>query len=141
MVCYDMFDSVNQLKLPKILPCQHTYCVECIKNLIHCSTERNKFACPQCKFGVENLKDALELPTSRIVLSLLEKESLNFQGYASCPSCRQIRNLEVCFECNLPLCLQCITKHFDSWKHEISRNCIAAEQNLEIYKQNIGKPS
>lgn len=106
MICYDMFDSVNQAKLPKILPCQHTYCVECIKNLMHSSPERNKFSCPQCKFQADNVKDPVDLPTSRIVLSLLEKDSLNFQGYASCPSCRQIRNLEVCFECNLPLCLQ-----------------------------------
>lgn len=67
-----------------------------------------KFECPQCKFKVENVKDALDLPTSRIVLTLLEKESLNYSGYASCPSCRQIRNLEVCFECNLPLCNQVI---------------------------------
>ncbi len=107
-VCYDVFDSVKENKLPKILPCQHTYCVECVKNLVHCSSSERCFNCPQCKFKVENLQDANSLPTSRIVLTLLEKDSLNYQGYASCPSCRQIRSLEVCFECNLPLCVQVI---------------------------------
>jgi predicted DNA-binding protein YlxM (UPF0122 family) len=135
-VCFDVFDSVNQSKLPKILPCQHTYCVECIKNLIHCSSERS-FNCPQCKYKIDNVNDASSLPTSRIVLTLLEKESLNYQGYASCPSCRQIRNLEVCFECNLPLCNQCISKHFDTWKNEITQSCLLSEENLEKYKQKI----
>jgi hypothetical protein len=105
-VCFDMYDRVNQLKNPKILPCQHTYCLECIKNLMTVSPQQNKFCCPQCKYKVENLIDPLELPTSRIVLALLEKESLGYQGYAACPCCRQIRNLEVCFECNLPLCTE-----------------------------------
>lgn len=105
-ICYEVYDNVNQLKAPKILPCQHTYCVECIKNLVNVSTERQAFCCPQCKFKVTNLSDPTTLPTSRIVLSLLEKESFNYQGFASCPSCRQVRNLEVCFECNLPLCNQ-----------------------------------
>jgi hypothetical protein len=53
--------------------------------------------CPQCKFKIDNLKDALDLPTSRIVLALLEKDQLNYQGYAACPCCRQIRNLEASF--------------------------------------------
>ncbi len=66
----------------------------------------NEFECPQCKLKIETLADANSLPTSRIILALLEKESLNYCGYASCPNCRQIRNLEVCFECNLPLCVQ-----------------------------------
>ena len=101
----DVFDSVNQLKLPKVLPCQHTYCVQCIKSIVHCSNDKS-LTCPQCKYKVANVLDANTFPNSRIVLALLEKESLNYQGYASCPCCRQIRNLEVCFECNLPLCNQ-----------------------------------
>ena len=83
------------------------------------------------------MKDASDLPTSRIVLTLLEKESLNYQGYASCPCCRQIRNLEVCFECNLPLCAQCVTKHFDVWKTDTNRQCEINEQSLENYKQRV----
>ncbi len=134
-VCLDLFDSDISLKLPKILPCQHTYCVECINHWMHSSD--GKFDCPACKFKIDSLKDASELPTSRIVLTLLEKESLNYQGYASCPSCRQIRNLEVCFECNLPLCQQCCTKHFDTWKIETNHQCQLNEQNLENYKQRI----
>lgn len=103
-VCFEPFDNVNNQKLPKILPCQHVYCVECIKNLKNISNDGRKVTCPQCQFQVEYLRDPIELPTSRMVLSLLEKDSFNYQGYASCPGCRQIRNLEVCFECSLPLC-------------------------------------
>ncbi len=138
-VCMDQFDASNNLKLPKILPCQHTYCVECINNCKQCSNEPGNFECPQCKFKIEKLIDASELPTSRMVLTLLEKDSLNYQGYASCPSCRQIRNLEVCFECNLPLCIQCIGKHFEIWKNDLHSNCIACEESLENYKSRIGK--
>ena len=104
-ICLDVFDCVNQNKVPKILPCQHTYCVECLRTLMHCSNDHS-FNCPQCKFKVENVADVGLLPTSRIVQNLLVNDSFNYQGYASCPGCRQIRNLEVCFECNLPLCQQ-----------------------------------
>jgi hypothetical protein len=107
-VCYDAFDGVNQMKLPKILPCQHIYCVDCITNVLKRSMGGSCFDCPQCKFKVESLHDPFQLPTSRIILTLLEKEISNYCGFASCPNCRQMRNLEVCFECNLPLCVQVI---------------------------------
>ncbi|CAF0873520.1 unnamed protein product [Brachionus calyciflorus] len=136
-ICYEPFDSVNQLKLPKILPCQHTYCVQCIKNLLHISQDNKKFCCPQCQYKVENLLDPTDLPTSRIVLSLIEKDSLNYAGYAACPSCRQIRNLEVCFECNLPLCGNCIGKHFEVWKNDVTQNCLNSESTLEDYKSKL----
>ena len=45
-VCMDQFDASNNLKLPKILPCQHTYCVECINNCKQCSNEPGNFECP-----------------------------------------------------------------------------------------------
>lgn len=100
-----------------------------------------QFDCPSCKFKVDNLKKASDLPTSRIVLQLLEKESLNYTGYASCPSCRQIRNLEVCFECNLPLCGQCVGKHFDEWKVNANQQCAINEQSLESYRQRFDQIS
>lgn len=112
-VCFEPFDSVNSQKLPKILPCQHVYCLECIKNLKNISNDGKKVICPQCQFQVDNLKDPVDLPTNRMVLSLLEKDSFNYQGYASCPGCRQIRNLEVCFECSLPLCVMVFTIFFN----------------------------
>ena len=104
---------------------------------MHSSVEKYVVCCSQCKYKLENVKDPLELPTSRIVLALLEKESLNYTGFASCPSCRQIRNLEVCFECNLPLCAPCIGKHFDAWKNDVNENCLATEQKLESLKSKI----
>lgn len=124
MVCTDQFDAAKNHKLPKILPCQHTYdfsnffylylrknikkisygisnsyCAECIKNLLQLS-KTGSIDCPQCKFKIDNVKDASDLPTSRIVLALLEKDQLNYQGYAACPCCRQIRNLEVFLSLN-----------------------------------------
>ncbi len=138
-VCLDLFDGAKELKQPKILPCQHTYCVECINHWMH--SNAGQFDCPSCKFKIDNLKNATDLPTSRIVLQLLEKESLNYQGYASCPACRQIRNLEVCFECNLPLCGLCVSKHFDEWKVNVNQQCAINEQSLESYKQRIDQIS
>lgn len=140
-VCYEVYDGANELKLPKILPCQHTFCVDCLIKIINASPESNQFFCPQCKYKIENEFDPFDLPTSRIVLSLLEKESLNYNGYASCPCCREVRNLEVCFECNLPLCAQCTVKHFQKWKKEVKENCVKKEQTLSDFKQKIDKIS
>ncbi len=100
-------------------------------------SNHGNFDCPSCKIKMNNLKDAKYLPTSRIVLQLLENEFFNYQGHASCPECRKIRNLEVCFECNLPLCSHCIIKHFDQWKVKVNQQCAINEESLKNYLQYI----
>ena len=39
-ICQDPFQD------PKLLPCDHTLCCECLTQLIHSSRRYNKFSCP-----------------------------------------------------------------------------------------------
>ena len=42
-VCFEEYD--NQDRFPKILPCGHTYCNNCLKGLI----KNKKIKCPKCR--------------------------------------------------------------------------------------------
>lgn len=56
---------------------------------------------------------------------------------ALCNKCSRMSALEVCFECNLPLCRNCIVKHFEAWKNQRTSQCFEAENELETYKKRI----
>ena len=39
---------LEEFKQPKILPCSHTFCLQCLEELIR-THPGNKFPCPECR--------------------------------------------------------------------------------------------
>ena len=58
---------------------------------------------------------------------------------AICSACKNLSNLEVCFECKYTLCGECIKKHYESWKEKANIQFLVQEKNIELYKKRIGK--
>ena len=64
-------------RIPKILPCGHTFCVKCLYSIV----DKNKkieaiFKCPNCKIEIDSIKckkDIFNLPKNTQLLSLLDK--------------------------------------------------------------------
>ena len=64
-------------RVPKILPCGHTFCTKCLYAIV----EKNKksqaiFKCPSCKREIDSIKckkDVFNLPKNTQLLSLLDK--------------------------------------------------------------------
>jgi hypothetical protein len=56
---------------------------------------------------------------------------------AICTKCNRLMSLEVCFECNQPLCRSCVVAHFEKWRYQKGSQCFEAESNVEACKRNM----
>nr|XP_039272513.1 RING finger protein nhl-1-like [Styela clava] len=114
-VCLDRF------KQPKILPCQHTFCLRpCLQNLVTARSIR----CPECRSthllprnGINGLPNNLtivkflDLPTQR---SSPKEIVCQECGKKSCEP-------EKCNHCEKLLCENCLTKHSHILKQDLDR--------------------
>ena len=66
---------LEQLKQPKILPCQHTYCLECLEGVAKLNNP-NTVDCPECRreFKVPHGSGVKGFPENRLMKFLLEKK-------------------------------------------------------------------
>ena len=63
-------------KIPKILPCGHTFCLKCLYGIMEKHNKEEPFKCPNCKREIEMLKtkkDINNLPKNIQLISLLDK--------------------------------------------------------------------
>ncbi|KAL8174287.1 UNVERIFIED_CONTAM: hypothetical protein K2H54_041466 [Gekko kuhli] len=73
-VCWNPYN--NTFRTPKVLQCQHSFCIECLAHLSLVSTVRNRLQCPLCRHPTMLPSDqtVTELPTNDAVLRLLRLE-------------------------------------------------------------------
>ncbi|CAC5407026.1 TRIM56 [Mytilus coruscus] len=118
-ICLETF------KVPKYLPCLHTFCESCIKTYIVSSTEKENeskgFECPICRTFVsyDKIPDkpeawASSLPMNHFVMSMLDKRAIQ-RSEKVCNSC-QINNdtklaISWCTICTEAFCEQCDKCH------------------------------
>ena len=72
---------LDRLKDPKLLPCLHTYCKECLQGILRKSRNESNIQCPQCRSthavpsgGVNELPSDMVLANALDFHSLKEKE-------------------------------------------------------------------
>ena len=75
-LCFNQWNS--DIRIPKILPCGHSYCIQCLYNIIDSIKENPLivFRCPNCSKEHPNLKskkDITNLQKNTRLLSLLDK--------------------------------------------------------------------
>jgi hypothetical protein len=97
-LCLDKFTN------PKLLPCYHTFCEECLENLVKSATE-NALRCPKCRkdFTLPT-GEAAALQTNFYITPQLKHGTCNRHP---------AKPLEYfCTKCTTPLCLKCkLTSH------------------------------
>ena len=60
-------------------------------------------------------------------------------SFPACSNCAQMHKVEPCFECNKPLCYECLSVHYNDWKiHKIEKS-EAAINSLIHCKEKLGK--
>ena len=80
-VCFETFSEVGN-KCPKLLPCSHTLCLECLRQI----TRGTQVECPECRqFHQVPIGGAGAFPTNRYLLDLLEVVQSAAQLFANQP--------------------------------------------------------
>ncbi|XP_044124541.1 E3 ubiquitin-protein ligase RNF183-like [Bufo gargarizans] len=73
-VCWNPYN--NTFRTPKLLSCQHTFCMECLAHLSFVTQARNRLPCPLCRHTTVLRLDQVitDLPTNMAVLGHLKLE-------------------------------------------------------------------
>ncbi|XP_066279074.1 tripartite motif-containing protein 3-like [Branchiostoma lanceolatum] len=111
-ICLELFTR------PKMLPCQHTFCQNCLDN--HAGREKS-FKCPNCRLPVRLPRQGvIALPDNHLVKSLCER--LQKQGatlleeMSGQPQCsfHPPEEFKVyCKQCQISVCEQCLEEAHD----------------------------
>jgi tripartite motif-containing protein 71 len=151
-VCLDSF------KQPKLLPCQHTFCLSpCLTNLVDRITRRIK--CPECRMihnlplqGVDSLPNNitiqrfLDLDLRNITTGTAQTSSIstfsnknNLNNSEDCFQCQKKHlNYFKCLDCEKFLCQNCKTVHMSQLKNECKQNNMNLRRNLPKLSERVG---
>ncbi|XP_070550077.1 E3 ubiquitin-protein ligase TRIM56-like [Ptychodera flava] len=109
---------LEQFKSPKILPCLHTFCEQCLGTLVE---KTGSQSCPECRQqyqlplgGVPEIKDHFFMSN---LIEIFKQRLQSMQGTEiRCAGCQENTATHKCVEC----------------KHYICNNCVKAHRNLPI---------
>ena len=101
---------------PKILPCLHYYCKECVRQLALRAGTNRPFACPECrKETVLPQNDPDRLPTAFFVNRMKElhvnMEKAQGKSEAVCEMCSGAKAEAFCRQCTYFICRDCVRSH------------------------------
>ena len=114
-ICLDQYTN------PKILPCFHTFCLDCLKGVLPEVTQQGHYSlpCPTCRSpcqlpqqGIETLPPSFTINNLTEVYNLLKKVTGN--RHTSCDSCDNTNAVDYCKQCAKFLCQQYLHQH-DKW--------------------------
>ena len=101
---------------PKILPCLHYYCKECVRQLVLRAGTNRPFACPECRREtVLPQNDPNQLPTAFFVNRMKElrtkMEKVQGKMEAVCEMCSRAKAEAFCRQCTEFICNDCVKLH------------------------------
>jgi len=100
---------------PKILPCLHYYCKECVRQLALRAGSNCPFACPECRREtILPQNDPVQLPTAFFVNRMKELharvEKAQGKTEAVCELCSRAKAEAFCRQCTF-ICHDCVRSH------------------------------
>ena len=111
-VCHEHFRD------PKILPCLHYYCKECVRQLALQAGSNSPFACPECRRGTILLQnDPDQLPTAFFVNRMKELRTKMHKAHGKvetmCEMCSRTKAEAFCRQCAEFICNDCVRSHIN----------------------------
>ncbi|XP_046371171.1 E3 ubiquitin-protein ligase TRIM56-like [Haliotis rufescens] len=114
---------MDEYKDPRLLPCHHTVCLDCIHNILQASSITGRmFRCPQCRRDVCVPRGGIhEFPLNFYIISL--QDELGTKTYHdTCDMCKRdwLISQFRCVDCDMVICKFCIHEH-RLFQHDASR--------------------
>ncbi|XP_002735174.1 E3 ubiquitin-protein ligase TRIM71-like [Saccoglossus kowalevskii] len=103
-VCFERY------KQPKLLPCQHSFCEQC---LVEWTDKHGRLECPNCRQCHNTVSNIQQLPPSMVinaVISIVEEQERK-QSHGTCHGCQENPTTHRCIDCALDLCTTCTKVH------------------------------
>ncbi|XP_055958956.1 tripartite motif-containing protein 59-like [Patella vulgata] len=118
---------------PKILPCYHTFCQNCLEDHMKAHVHLNKFFCPVCRKDTEVPKDGASGFTANFyVVDKNDKQR--------CPLHKQMVLKFYCRDCSKPVCYDCnVVGHENHKKVDLEVVGVEARETLSTLKQTLTK--
>ena len=147
-ICHDHYNE------PKILPCYHYYCKECIYRLALRTGLDKPFSCPECRLDatlpqgdVDQLKTAFFV--NRLKETYFKLRQVHGKVEARCEMCSGVKAEAFCRQCAKFICDKCIESHqrmkiftghkissLDELKEGGAKEIIIQESPLQICKEH-----
>lgn len=122
-VCLDRYRN------PKLLPCQHSFCTECMDGLT--DYVRRQVKCPECRAEHRIPYNGVQgFPTNVTLQRFLElhieitgdlPDPTSGQIMERCNVCSEKAYCNVCMHCDKKICPDCKSAHMDILRREINR--------------------
>ena len=128
---------------PKVLPCSHCYCKECISSLAQRAEDGKPFLCPECRAettlpdgGVDGLQTGYFVNRMKEVHSKLEKVRSNRVSYPGAETCTVHHEPKIiyCYICSDVICRDCAITTCHDHKREFIR-VAAPEMKEELVRR------
>ncbi|XP_072040490.1 uncharacterized protein [Amphiura filiformis] len=115
-ICFEHFQD------PRALPCQHGFCLECLRDWAELNSEKTRLVCPTCREGIDLDKDGVEgLPVHSLNMlkSVLKsdeelKDIEREKESVFCGNCSNVPKNNAtfhCYDCKQHLCAECRKLH------------------------------
>ncbi|XP_077981347.1 E3 ubiquitin-protein ligase TRIM45-like [Glandiceps talaboti] len=129
--CLSCSICLEQYKLPKLLPCHHTFCLHCLETLVK---KKGALNCPTCQQevdlpsgGVAALKNNFFMNTLLEVVEKRTEEAKKTQH--KCEWCEENDATHFCRDCEQYFCGECFTTFHKKMKRASSHTVLSVEEH------------
>ena len=119
-VCLENFKDTGD-QVPRLMPCSHTLCERCLKQLIKPSNKGDKIECPECRKTHAVVDGVKTFPQNKYILTNIRrkhhtKNDFDNDNYEDeIPKCPEHGKDIILYckrlNCQKPICQVCITKY------------------------------
>ncbi|XP_077981334.1 E3 ubiquitin-protein ligase TRIM45-like [Glandiceps talaboti] len=129
--CLSCSICLEQYKVPKLLPCHHTFCLHCLESLVK---KKGVLNCPTCQQevdlpsgGVAALKNNFFMNTLLEVVEKRTEEAKKTQH--KCEFCEENDATHFCRDCEQHFCDGCLTLFHKKMKRASSHTVLSVEEH------------
>ena len=92
---------------PKILPCFHTYCEDCLNSFVSQKTNRKTFSCPSCRRTIKIPPGGVRAFQTNFYIHTAE-EKTDEPKKPMCTTHPEKQLVAFCLSCDLSVCVRCV---------------------------------